>query len=50
MQDQSLVVTQYHELKKVIDELEGEWNIVVVAITSDAGGGTLKGHKMAVIA
>ena len=38
----------YHKLKKVIDELEGEWNIIVVAVSSDAGGEALKGCKMAV--
>ena len=40
----------YRELKKVIDELEGEWNVVVVAVTSDAGGEALKVRKMVVIA
>jgi hypothetical protein len=38
----------YRELKKVIDELEGEWKIVIVAVSSDAGGEALKGRKMAV--
>jgi len=38
----------YRELEKVIDELEDEWKIVIVAVCSDAGGEALKGRKMAV--
>jgi hypothetical protein len=38
----------YHELEKVIAELESEWEIVVVAVSSDAGGEALKGRKMAI--
>lgn len=38
----------YRELEKVINELEGEWEIVIVAISSDAGGEALKSRKMAV--
>lgn len=38
----------YRELEKVIIELESEWKVVIVAISSDAGGEALKGRKMAV--
>ena len=37
----------FRELEEVMDDLEGNWNIIVVAITSDAGGDALKGRKMA---
>ena len=37
----------FHKLEKVINDLEGNWNIVVIAITSDAGGEALKAHKLA---
>lgn len=48
--EQKTTENLYRELKKVIDELEGEWNVVVVAVTSDAGGEALKTRKMVVIA
>jgi hypothetical protein len=35
------------ELEEVTDDLEGNWNIVVVAITLDTGGEAPKAHKMA---
>ena len=37
----------FHELEEVMNDLEVNWNIRVVAITSDAGGEALKGRKMA---
>ena len=46
--EQKTAENLYCELEKVIDELEDEWKIVIVAISSDAGGEALKGHKMAV--
>ncbi len=37
----------FRELEQVIDDLEGNWNIVVVPITLDAGGEALNAHEMA---
>ena len=48
--ERKTAVNLYRELKKVIEELEGEWNIIVVAVSSDAGGEALKGCKMVIIA
>ena len=46
--EQKTAENLYCELEKVIDELEDEWKIVIVAISSDAGDEALKGCKMAV--
>jgi hypothetical protein len=41
------VVNLFHELEEVINNLEETWNIIIIAVTSDAGGEALKAHKMA---
>ena len=40
-------VNLFCELEEVINKLEETWNIVIIAITSDAGGEALKACKMA---
>jgi hypothetical protein len=37
----------FREPEEVIDDLERNWNILVVAITSDAGGEALNGTQKA---
>ena len=46
--EQKTAENLYCELEKVIKELEGEWDVAVVAISLDAGGEALKGRKMAI--
>ncbi|KAK2465809.1 hypothetical protein APHAL10511_002353 [Amanita phalloides] len=40
-------VNLFRKLEEVINDLKENWNIVIVAITSDAGGKALKAHKIA---
>jgi len=40
-------VNLFHKMEEVINDLEENWNIIIIALTSDAGGEVLKVCKMA---